>query len=369
MSEIISVRCIHIRHKLSEPEHLIWSGGIVKQRDYIFIKIKTKDKKIGWGEIGEVYFYPEIYSNVINKKVRDFLLGKNGTKIREIHRDLHVFLISLGYSGMAKAIISGIDIALYNLNTRVKDCRTEVPVYASTGFNHNLDKMCEECQKAVDVGFKNIKIRGGISVNEDIKRIKTARKYLGKSIGLILELSQPYSYSPYTFSEIVKICRGVQKYDVLWVEEPFYPEDFGSYERLKNRSLIKIGCGENLYTEEQFRTFGEIIDICQPDVTRMGGITSLRKISRYCKRIALHQFGTSVALYTLCKNVDKIKNFYMLELDLIENPVRNVIFGNKFNILNGNLIVKDFDISRLDNVLSMYSGSTTTGKIKHLGEK
>lgn len=352
MSKITSVETIHIKYKLPAKEHLVWPGGTIRNRDYIFIKIITKDKKIGWGEIGEVYFYPKIYADVINKKVKSFLLSKDGTKIEEIYRDLHIFLISLGYSGMAKAIISGIDIALYNLNSQQSTKRIEVPVYASTGFNQNINKMCEECQKAVDLGFRNVKIRGGISVNEDIKRIKTARKYLGKSIGLILELSQPYSYSPYVFSEILKICEGVQKYDVLWVEEPFWPEDLYSYKRLKNKNLVRIGCGENLYTEEQFKTFGKIIDVCQPDVTRMGGITSLKKISRYCRRIAPHQFGTSIALYTLCKNVNKIKNFYMLELDLVKNLIREIIFGEKFHIINGNLVFNDFDISNSLNFLT-----------------
>ena len=87
---------MHITYRLPPKEHLVWSGGIVKKRDYVLVKITTKDNKAGWGEIGEIYFYPEVYTDVINKKVRNFLLGKEGTRIEEIHHHLHVFLISLG---------------------------------------------------------------------------------------------------------------------------------------------------------------------------------------------------------------------------------------------------------------------------------
>ena len=348
MSKIVSVEGIHVKYKLPLEEHLIWSGGVIKQRDYIFIKIATDDGKLGWGEIGEVYFYPEIFADVINNKVENFIVGKDAAEIEKIYNDLHVFLLPIGYSGLAKAIISGIDIALHNLNAKQQNRKIEIPVYASTGFSRNTDKMCEECSKAVDIGFRNIKIRGGFSVTEDINRIKTAREYLGESIGLILELSQPYTYTPYTFFEILEICKGVKRYDILWVEEPFWPEDFSSYERLKKENVVKIGCGENLYTEEQFKKFGGIIDVCQPDMTRIGGINAMKDISGYCRKTAPHQFGTSIALYTLCTIVSLIKNFYMLELDLLKNPVREIIFTKNFNIIKGNLIVPDFDISKLD---------------------
>lgn len=362
MSKIVFLQAFHFKYILRPEEQIFWTGGVIRSRDYLFIRVATGDRRIGWGEIGEVYFYPEIYAQIINHKVRSFMIGKDASAIAEIQGQLGVFLISLGYAGISRAIISGIDIALHNLRTQRPKGILKVPVYASTGFASDADEVCRECQQAVELGHRTIKIRGGFSVREDVKRLRAIRKYLGQRIGLILELSQPYAYTPYTFGQILKIARAAREYGLLWIEEPFRPEDLSAYARLKSKKLAKTACGENLYTEEQFRAFGKVVDVLQPDLTRMGGLSALKKICRFAGRLAPHQFGTSIGLAVLCRESPVLANFYLLELDLIKNPVRDFILGQVANVVEGHLQIPELRLAKsLDCFLMKFVRNTGEG--------
>jgi len=341
MSKITSVQGFAVRYNLPPEHQVAWKGGRITETHYVFVKITSGEGRTGWGEIAGVYFAPEIYTHIINNKVKDFLVGKDAENITRIHQELHTFLISLGYSGLAKAVISGVDIALHNLHCKPSHRAIKVRAYASTGFNQDTDRLCDQCTRAVESGFQNIKIRGGFSVAEDIARIRAARRCLGSSIGLMLELSQPYASPRYAFSEVLRICEEIAEFDVLFVEEPFWPDDIDNYKKLAERTVVKIACGENLYTDEQFKSFGPIVDVCQPDIGRMGGITSLARISKYCKAVAPHQFANSVALYTLCRNVEKVQHLYMVEIDLLPNPLRDIVFGGAVRVVDGALVARD----------------------------
>ncbi|MDZ7603807.1 MAG: hypothetical protein U1A06_20790, partial [Hoeflea sp.] len=87
--------------------------------------------------ISEVYFWPEFYADLINLKVGPFLVGRDAEDIEGIHGDLQVLLISLGYTGHALAAISGVDIALHNLDgggRGVVDGRElEIGIFAEAG--------------------------------------------------------------------------------------------------------------------------------------------------------------------------------------------------------------------------------------------
>lgn len=342
---IASLKAYHCAYQFPRRDYLAWTGGVIKGRDCVFVKVTDTDGRVGWGEISEVYFWPEAYVDLINRKVAGFLKGAPVGQREGLQRRLQVFLISLGTAGLSRAVVSGIDLALWNL-VRDEPRRTaRVPVYASTGFSRDRGEMLAECARAVAAGFRYVKIRGGTSPGEDVRRAKASRALLGDRTGLILDLAQPYTQTPYTFAEVVRICRGIQECNLLWVEEPFWPDDEAAYARLHKTVAVKIGCGENLHTEEQFCRFGPVVDVLQPDVARMGGITTLVRIARHDRQICPHQFGTSVALYTLVRRLHHVRNVRLVELDLLANPFRNAIFGKALRIVNGELIVERCDMS------------------------
>ncbi|MBI4025028.1 MAG: mandelate racemase/muconate lactonizing enzyme family protein [Verrucomicrobia bacterium] len=353
MPRIRTVDGIHMSYRLSKSAQVRWQGGTIARREAVFVRIRTADGRTGWGEIGEVYFDPELYVALLNRRVREFLIGRESAAIESLHDALRIRLVPLGYAGMARAVLSGVDLALHNLCPPARSAPLAVPVYASTGFHPHLDGLTEECERAVALGFRLVKIRGGFSVREDVRRVKRARSSLGADVGLILELGQPYAAHPYAYREVERLCAAIREWRVAWVEEPFWPEDIRAYRRLHRRGLTPIGAGENLYTEEQFRMFAGVLDVCQPDLTRMGGVTAFRRIARLCRALAPHQFGGSVALLTTCRAAGALRNLWAVELDLLPNPWREQIFGKSNRLSNGKLNVPPYHLADFDPKVSL----------------
>ncbi|MFH0962764.1 MAG: mandelate racemase/muconate lactonizing enzyme family protein [Planctomycetota bacterium] len=352
MPEIRAVEAILFTYALAPGRELLWAGGTISERASVLVRIADDARRVGWGEISEVYLLPKIYVELVNGRVAGALVGRDPSDIEGIHHDLQVLLVSLGRGGVSSAVVSSVDLALHNLRAELLPAPVELPVYASVGFHPDVARMCAECREALAAGFRNLKIRGGFSVDEDLKRVRAARECIGPAAGLALELSQPYARRPYSFDEVLRLAQSAEEHRLLWLEEPFAADDLGSYRRLKEKTSVPLAAGENLYTEEEFRRFAPALDVLQPDIARMGGITSLARIAQYSTRIAFHQFGTSVALATAARVASTLPNFYMLEMDLLPHPLRDRIFPGGLTCRDGRLLLPPFDFAALADVAS-----------------
>ena len=66
-----------------------------------------------------------------------------------------------------------------------------------------------------------------------------------------------------------------------WLEEPVWPpEDFAGLARVRGRG-VPIAAGENAASLFEFRAMmaAGAIDVAQPSVTKIGGVTELRKLA------------------------------------------------------------------------------------------
>src|SRR5262249_485532 len=65
-----------------------------------------------------------------------------------------------------------------------------------------------------------------------------------------------------------------------WFEEPILCEDVAGHGRLKARLEIPIAAGEMLFGRDEFAAYLErgALDVVQPDVTRVGGLTAPLKV-------------------------------------------------------------------------------------------
>jgi L-alanine-DL-glutamate epimerase-like enolase superfamily enzyme len=75
----------------------------------------------------------------------------------------------------------------------------------------------------------------------------------------------------------------LEPYRLRWIEEPVSPDDVEGYARVKelaNSRGILISGGEHEYTRYGMRRLIEerAVDVLQPDVNRMGGISEAQKV-------------------------------------------------------------------------------------------
>jgi L-alanine-DL-glutamate epimerase-like enolase superfamily enzyme len=110
------------------------------------------------------------------------------------------------------------------------------------------------------------------------------------------------AFWPQTFKWAVRTARMLSDYGVYWFEEPLLPDCLSDYVLLRQNSPVPIAGGEVLTRRQSFIPWlqGGALDIVQPDVTKVGGISEERKIAWMAEenglRFVPHGWNTAVGL-------------------------------------------------------------------------
>src|SRR6185436_15629094 len=142
-----------------------------------------------------------------------------------------------GIQNQLMACLSGIDMAAKDAlgkKTGLPLCRLiggrgaeRVPVYASGGYiTETPDKdFSPQIELIAKGGHRAAKIKIGLNPASDEARVELARKILGDSVALLVDIN-----SNYTLDIAKASIRRIAPYNVGWVEEPLAPQDFDGYE-------------------------------------------------------------------------------------------------------------------------------------------
>jgi L-alanine-DL-glutamate epimerase-like enolase superfamily enzyme len=85
---------------------------------------------------------------------------------------------------------------------------------------------------------------------------------------------------PWSVDEALGMVEALRAYDLYWLEEPVWPpEDYAGLATVRAAGAV-IAAGENAAGIIEFRRAFELraLDIAQPSVTKIGGISELRRI-------------------------------------------------------------------------------------------
>ena len=195
----------------------------------------------------------------------------------------------VGRRGITTRIISGIDIALWDLKGKISGLplskllggfTDKIPVYIAGGYyqeGKGLSDLASEMEEAVQLGANAVKMKiGGVSIKDDVERVRVVRETLGDKIDLMVDAN--CAYKRY---DAIKIAKEIEKYDIFWFEEPINPDDYKGHKIISQSTSIPIATGENEYTKFGFRDLIEQgnVSILQPDVLIMGGVTEFMKVA------------------------------------------------------------------------------------------
>ena len=78
----------------------------------------------------------------------------------------------------------------------------------------------------------------------------------------------------------VRVGRKLEQLGIAWFEEPLLCEDIPGHARLSAEPDIPIAMGETLGSRFEFDAYlrANAVDILQPDIIRVGGITEMVKV-------------------------------------------------------------------------------------------
>jgi len=213
------------------------------------------------------------------------LIGKD-VNPRAIWHQAWQHLRDNGPGGTTTLAIAAIDIALWDLMGKqygqpiqklLGQVRDRVPLYGS-GINLNLsaEEVVEQVKGWKADGYFAAKVKvGKPDLEEDVYRLTKIREAVGQ-FPLMVDANQGWTYA-----EAVRATTRFRDLNLYWVEEPLRVDDVVGHARLRARSPIPIGLGENVYTLQQFNQYlvEDACDFIQADIGRVGGITPYMDIA------------------------------------------------------------------------------------------
>ena len=222
--------------------------------------------------------------------LKSVLIGEDPFEVERLWHKMYMATVYYGRRGAAIQVISGIDIALWDIMGKATGRpvykllggghRDKVRAYASTLFRPQPAAMAEACRSYLDQGFTAVKFGWGVfgeDLRRDIELVESARRALGEDVDLLIDTGWYVQRTP---KEAIDLVRRMAPYRPYFVEELLHPEDYDGYAQVANAVDILIACGEQEATEWGFRTLIERgkVDVVQPDISRCGGLTTARKI-------------------------------------------------------------------------------------------
>jgi L-alanine-DL-glutamate epimerase-like enolase superfamily enzyme len=252
------------------------------------VVIDTDNPEItGIGLAGGVEVTPEIGMSFVTH-FKKALVGMDPLDNERIWREMWRPKL-VGRRGISTRVISGIDIALWDIKGKVAKLpvykllggfTNKVDTYIAGGYyeeGKGLDELAEEMHQNVKLGARAVKIKvGAVPINEDIERVRVCREAIGPNVRLMVDANNAYRHY-----EAIEFARKAEKYDLFWFEEPVEPDDYIGQAEITRATSVPVAAGENEYTRYGFRDMinHRAVDILQPDALILGGITEFMKVA------------------------------------------------------------------------------------------
>lgn len=328
------------------------------------VRIETDDGLAGVGEC-MVRLAPTATRAIITE-IGQLLIGRDPLDREAIWELLFGVMMNRGHNrGMFVEAISGIDIALWDLCGRILD----LPLYKLLGGRHHdtlaayasslrlrqMDEVVAQALAFKERGFRAMKIKIGRNPDTprvDIDFVAAIREAVGPEIRLMVDANCAYSEN---FKTALEVGRALQDLDVYWFEEPIAPNDIEGYVRLSRALDIRLAAGEADFMSFGARDFfrSGAIDIVQPNISRVGGITEARRIAAMSRAFhipyAPHTGSCSaVCLAATLQFAVSLPNFLIFEFMQSDwsktqpNPLRHDLLTKPVEVLvDGRMVVPD----------------------------
>ncbi len=262
--------------------------------NWVFVKVLTDESLHGVGE-ATLEYRERTVVQAIRELERTFV-GRDPAQIEALWHDAYrstyfrggpVFQSALSAVEMALWDIKGkqLGVPVYQLlGGKVRDA---IPCYANGWFApaKTPAEFAGKAKDAVAAGFCGLKWDpfgsaylniSKVDLHLALDNIAAVRAAVGGQVDLLIE-----GHGRFNIATAVRIARELERFDVLWFEEPVPPDNLDALLEVKQRSRVSIAAGERLYSRWEAVRFLKMgcADFIQPDVSHCGGIGELKKIA------------------------------------------------------------------------------------------
>jgi galactonate dehydratase len=298
------------------------------------------------------------------------LIGEDPSRIEYIWHKLYAGFNSLGSHGFVSALISGVDIALWDIRGK----QLGLPIYELLGgkFHDRLilysngwfsgcktpEDFAQAAARTVAEGHTAIKLdpfgRGHRYLSryaasyppeddlEAVETVKLIREAIGPGIEIFID-----AHGRFDVPTAVRLANRLAPYRIGWFEEPVPPENWDALQQFRARSDVPVCVGERLYTRWQFRPVLEhkLAEFIMPDIIRTGGISEMKKIATMAEAffipISPHDATGPVTFMAGAQTMMTTPNFFRLEIAYSELEVYQTLIDPPFDVRGGYCYVSD----------------------------
>ncbi len=306
--------------------------------------------KLANGVIGQTYGgdeerYQKDIVSIINGPYREILLGQDVFDVERcwnamfqyrpatlINRGIHT--LDLANKSIIMQAIAAVDIARWDAIGKVTNrplykmlgaYRDKVPVIAIGGYieaGKGEKEFGEELLRYKKAQIAGIKMKvGHLSPQEDAERVRFARATVGDNFVIACDANQAW-----TVEQAIDFARRVEKYNLLWFEEPIQ-----WYDQLRGLPQVRAACNIPIVAGQgEISRFGcrdlalaGALDILNVDATIAGGITEWRRVAGMASMLNIgmaHHEEPQVALHLLASVA------HGLYVEIFDNPERDPLW-------------------------------------------
>lgn len=244
------------------------------------------------GEIGLGYSYTQAgAAQVVSGKLAGVVLGTDALRPGGAWAAMWSAVRNYGQTGLAAMAISAVDVALWDLKSRLLGVPLVValdaihdatPIYGSGGFTSYTDgELAAQLQGWARAGIPRVKMKVGREPGRDHDRLALARKAIGDDTELFVDANGAYSRKQALEWALIYADHGVR-----WLEEPVSSDDLEGLRLLRDRGPggLDIAAGEYGWNLPYFQRMLDAgaVDCLQADLTRCGGITGFLRAGALC---------------------------------------------------------------------------------------
>lgn len=311
-------------------------GGVANRprgRNWLFVAVHTDEGITGYGEGGG---WPEVVETGV-REIAPLLIGEDPLAAERLWLKTYDILHGHGLTGAVRGgVQSAIDIALWD----IKGKALGVPIHALLGgamrdrirvYGHASTP--DLARELVAEGYTAFKCAPSAQVLADL------RTAVGDGIDIGL-----HAHGDLTVHAAVRLARDAEPYRPAFFEEPTHPDEPEALAAVAAKVDVPLAAGERLSSKWSMYDLIRrgVVQLVQPETTRLGGITELKKIASIAEAAGMHvaPHAGSVGPIVEMANVHVMAtapNFLFLEHMPRDIARRHTVVHGSVNVVDGHI--------------------------------
>ncbi|MFC1558193.1 mandelate racemase/muconate lactonizing enzyme family protein [candidate division KSB1 bacterium] len=307
-------------------------------------------------------------SHTMALAMKDLLIGQDPFDTAAIWEKLYTYTCMSGRRGAVICAIGAIDMALWDIKGKALNlpcykllggaCKEYIVPYASLQpYGSTVDEygnsLVEWVLKAKNYGYSAAKLEctlggpynhsGLQGTDEQMTEIVTAcREAVGKDFTLMVDVQ----YLWYDAKSALRTIRNWEHLDLFFLETPLQIDNLEGYAILSKEAPMRIAAGEWQNTRFEFIDLLDtgLIDVAQPDIGRVGGLTEAMRVCNMAQDrgriIVPHCWKTGIGIAASAHMAAVVPHCPFIEFlpaELCDSVLRRELVADELKFVDGKI--------------------------------